>query len=92
ALSETERSLLALPSDDAPDDAVEVARNMDQSELEGWITVSDRLLARPSFLERLSPSRWVATWRRRSLLKQHGLDDSGALGEALHREQRLRPI
>ncbi len=92
ALSETERSLLALPSDDAPDDAVEVARNMDQSELDGWITVSDRLLARPSFLERLSPSRWVATWRRRSLLKQHGLEDAPGLGEALHRERRLRPI
>ena len=65
-----DRDLLGLPADDAPDDAVEVARAMDDGELESWTAVSDRLLSRPSFLQKLSPGRWIALWRRRSLMRR----------------------
>ncbi len=91
-LAATERDLLALPADDAPEDAVEVARAMDDGELESWTAISDRLLGRPSFLQKLSPGRWMALWRRRSLMREHGLADPRALGAALHREGGLRPV
>src|SRR3546814_9775987 len=64
-LAEVELSLLRLPADEAPDDAIEVARALSDDELREWTALSDRLLARPSFMERLSPSRWIASWRRR---------------------------
>lgn len=92
ALAEVEQSLLRLPADEAPDDAIEVARALSDEELAEWTALSDRLLARPSFLERLSPSRWIASWRRRQLFKHEGLTDGPAFGEALHRENGLRPI
>lgn len=91
-LAELERAMLALPADDAPADAVEVARAMDDAELEEWLTVSDRLLRRPTLMERLSPGRWMAAWRRRGLMKREGLTDRPAFGAALHRETRLRPL
>ncbi len=91
-LAATERDLLGLPADDAPDDAVEVARALDEEELEGWRTLSDRLLSRPTFLQKMSPGRWIALWRRHSFMKSHGLADPGELGAALHREIGLRPI
>src|SRR3546814_6937853 len=91
-LAEVELSLLRLPADEAPDDAIEVARALSDGELREWTGLSDRLLARPSFMERLSPSRWIASWRRRQLFKQEGLTDAPAFGEALHREKGLRPI
>src|SRR3546814_9695269 len=69
-LAEVELSLLRLPADEAPDDAIEVARALSDDELREWTALSDRLLARPSFMERLSPSRWIASWRRRQLFKQ----------------------
>ena len=86
------RDLLALPADDAPQDAVEVARAMDDADLADWIALSDRLLRRPTLLERLSPSRWMAAWRRRGVLRREGLDDPAAFGAALHREEGLRPL
>lgn len=91
-IGELERSLLSVPTDDAPTDAVEVARAMDDAELAEWLTVSDRLLRRPTLLERLSPGRWMAAWRRRGLMKREGLTDRSALGAALHRETTLRPL
>nr|WP_294810176.1 AAA domain-containing protein [uncultured Sphingomonas sp.] len=87
-----ERELLTLPPDDAPDDAVEVARGMDDSDLEFWTATSDRLLRRASLLEKLSPGRWIALWKRRGLMRAEGLSDTAALGAALHREEGLRPI
>lgn len=90
-LAATQRDLLALPADDAPAEAVEVARAMGEGELDDWTALSDRLLRRPTLLQRLSPGRWIAHWRRRSLLREHGLD-APAFGAALHRETELRPI
>ncbi|MES3100589.1 AAA domain-containing protein [Sphingomonas faeni] len=92
ALAAAERDLLALPADDVPDDAIAVARAMDDAELEHWSVVSDRLLRRPTFLQKLSPGRWVALWRRRSMMKERGLSDARALGAALQREGGLRPV
>ncbi|WP_229664633.1 AAA domain-containing protein [Sphingomonas metalli] len=91
-LAELERAMLALPADDAPADAVEVARAMDDADLEEWLAVSDRLLRRPTLIERLSPGRWLAAWRRRGLMKREGLTDRWAFGAALHRETALRPL
>ncbi|WP_239435329.1 AAA domain-containing protein [Sphingomonas sp. ACRSK] len=91
-IGELERALLSVPTDDAPADAVEVARAMDDAELAEWLIVSDRLLRRPTLLERLSPGRWGAAWRRRGLMKREGLTDRSALGAALHRETILRPL
>ena len=87
-----EKDLLRLVADEAPDDAVEVARAMTDEELAEWAAISDRLLKRPTFLERLSPSRRLAARRRRQLLKREGLTDAVGFGAALHREQGLRPI
>lgn len=91
-IGELERALLSVPTDDAPDDAVEVARAMDDAELAEWLAVSDRLLWRPTLLETLSPGRWMAAWRRRGLMKREGLTDPSALGTALHRETTVRPL
>src|SRR3546814_18484844 len=82
-LAEVELSLLRLPADEAPDDAIEVARALSDDELREWTALSDRLLARPSFMARLSPSRWIASCRRRQFFQPEGLTDPPALGEAL---------
>lgn len=92
ALADLEGDLLRLPADDAPDDEIAVARELADDDLEEWTARSDLLLNRPTFLERLSPSRWVASWRRRQLFKQEGLTDAAAFGQALHREDALRPV
>ncbi len=91
-IAELEMGLLALPADNAPADVVAVAQAMDGADLDGWIEVSDRLLARPGLMERISPSRWIAHWRRRGLLRREGLADPHAFGSALHRESGLRPL
>ncbi|QNA83795.1 DUF4011 domain-containing protein [Sphingomonas sp. So64.6b] len=91
-LQALERAMLALPADDAPDDAVAVAEGLADEDLESWTETSDWLLKRPSFFEQLSPMRWLAVWRRRGFLKSEGLDDAAAFGAALHRETRLRPL
>lgn len=91
-LAELERAMLALSADDAPADAVEVARAMDEADLEEWLATSDRLLRRPTLLESLSPGRWMAAWRRRGLMKREGLTDRSAFDAALHRETALRPL
>lgn len=91
-LAATERDLLGLTADDASLAAVEVARAMDGQELEAWTTLSDRLLGPTSFLQKLSPGRWIALWRRSSLLKRNDLADAREFGAALHRESNLRPI
>lgn len=90
--ADIEQGLLALPPDDAPGDAVEVARALEDDELERWIAISDRLLTKTGFFQTLSPVRWAELWKRRSLLKREGLDDPAAFGAALHREERLRPL
>lgn len=87
-----EADLLRLPPDEAEEGAVAVALSMADEELSSWVVISDRLLNRPTFLERLSPLRWVAAWRRTRLLAREGLDDPAAFGAALHREQVLRPV
>ena len=91
-LAELGRVLLTLPADEAPGDAVEVARSLDDADLGDWTALSDDLLRRPGFLERLSPRRWMAHWKRRTFMREAGLDDPSALGDALHREMRLRPL
>lgn len=92
ALAEIEDNLLHLPADEAPDNDVAVARELNDAELDEWTARSDRLLSRPSFLERLSPWRWIASWRRRQLFKREGLTDPATFGQALHREAALRPV
>lgn len=87
-----EVALLALPSDDAPDDAVVVVLGLNNEELAAWIQVSERLQMRPSFAERCSPGRWIAGWRRKSFMKRTGLDDPNAFARALQREGALRPV
>lgn len=91
-LAGIEAELLRLPVDAAPEAEIELARAMADEELSDWLALSDRLLKRPTLLERLSPSRWTAAMRRSRLLKEHGLADAVSFGEALHRERRLRPI
>lgn len=84
--------LAALPPDNAPDDAVTFARSLSDADVSRWIAISDRLLAPPTLLQRLSPGRWMAASRRRTLLKSAGLSDPRAFGAALHRERELRPL
>ena len=91
-LQAAEIALVALPADTVPSDAVEVARNMTDSQLREWTAASDCLLQKPTFFQRVSPSRWIA-WRRRTrFMEQAGLTDAAAFGAALHRELNLRPI
>ena len=91
-LASIERGLVALASDDAPTDAVEVAQAMPDDELDSWTATSDRLLQRTGFWGKLSPGRWIAIWKRRGLMKTEGLGDAEAFGAALHRELNLRPL
>ncbi len=91
-LSSIERALVALPADDAPSDAVAVARAMEDGELGEWTATSDILTKRAGVWEKLSPGRWLSSWRRRGLMRAEGLDDAAAFGLALHRESDLRPI
>ena len=91
-IKEVEAALLGLPADDAAPDALAIAQALSEEDLTGWIELSGRLMRRPSFLERLSPSRWMASRRRAHFLAENGLDDTDAFDAALHREQRLRPI
>lgn len=92
ALLAIEQDLLRLPPDEAEADAIAVALAMSDSELEDWGALSNRLLQRPTFMQRLSPSRWFASRRRSQLMRREGLADAAAFGEALHREEQLRPI
>lgn len=87
-----ERALLALRADDAPADAVAVARALEDIDLDAWTTISDRLTRRAGFWEKLAPARWLAAWRRRGFMRSEGLSDPSAFGSALHREMDLRPI
>lgn len=91
-LDAIERALLGLRADDAPSDAVAVARAMTDEDLDHWTSTSDRLTRRPSVWERLSPGRWVALWKRRGFMREAGLEDPAAFGSALHRETDLRPV
>lgn len=91
-LTEVERNLLQLPADDAAQDAATVAESLSEQELADWVRVSTRLIQRPSFLERLSPSRWLASRRLSRFLAEQGLEDEQSFNAALHREVRLRPI
>ncbi|MBA4222514.1 MAG: histidine kinase [Methylobacterium sp.] len=91
-LASLRHALAELPPDDAPDDAVALARSQSDADLKMWKAISDRLLAPPTFFQRLSPGRWMSASRRRSLLKSAGLSDPRAFGDALHRESRLRPL
>lgn len=91
-LTDIERGLLALPPDEADVATLTVVLGMDDLELESWTEVSDRLLARSGFLQRLSPNRWLERWRRDRFLKSVGLTDAAAFGRALHREAGVRPL
>jgi hypothetical protein len=90
-LKRIEADLLLLPPDEADGAAVAVALPLAEEELSSWTALSDRLLRRPTFLERLSPIRWLAAWRLTRFLSREGLDDPVEFGAALHREERLRP-
>ncbi|HTU10981.1 MAG TPA: AAA domain-containing protein [Allosphingosinicella sp.] len=92
SLSGATGELLALPADDAPADAAEVARLLEDEALADWTAISDRLLSAPNFLQRLSPLRWLASWRRGRFLAREGLSDARGFGAALHRERDLRPV
>ncbi len=91
-LANIRQALAELPPDDAPDDAVTFVRSLSDVGLLSWQAISDRLLAPPTFLQKLSPRRWIAAYRRRSLLISAGLSDPRAFGDALHREIMLRPL
>ncbi|PTM39383.1 uncharacterized protein DUF4011 [Bosea sp. 124] len=91
-LGALQRALGELPPDNAPEDAVAFVQSLDDVALARWLATSDRLLARPTFVQKLSPGRWLAVWRRRSLMKAADLRDVAALGMALHREGSLRPL
>lgn len=91
-LAEIERGLLGLPADDLPNAEIEVARGLDDDDLASWSEISDRLLTRPTFLERLSPARWSAAWRRRALMRREQIGNVVDFGAALHRETALRPF
>ncbi|AXB75512.1 AAA domain-containing protein [Novosphingobium sp. P6W] len=91
-IAEIERLLLGLPADEAANDAIEVARGLDDEDLTRWIANSDRLAGRASFWETMSFSRWMAQRHRRKFMQQEQLDDTGAFRAALHREALLRPV
>lgn len=91
-LAEIERALLELPSDSVPGNAMEVARAMEDQDLVEWMAISDRLDRRLSLIERLTPSRWIASWQRRSYMRRTGILDASAFASALHREGSLRPL
>lgn len=91
-LADIARGLLALPPDDVDDGALAVALAMDDVELEAWTRLSDRLLAKPGFLGRMSLGRWLARRRRSRFLKSVGLADVTAFGGALHREAKVRQL
>ncbi|HEY2437821.1 MAG TPA: AAA domain-containing protein, partial [Solirubrobacteraceae bacterium] len=91
-LADIECGMLALPADNAPGDTIEVARAMSDEDLVRWTQLSDRLLRRPTFIERFSPSRWLAVWRRRGFMRRENLGDPAGLGAALYRESALRPL
>ncbi|MBY8823220.1 AAA domain-containing protein [Sphingomonas colocasiae] len=91
-LAGIEKDLLRLPADVAPDDAIAVALTFDDEALDEWVGTSDRLLRRPTFLQSLSPLRWLASLRRKRLFRREGLLDAEAFGAALHRERDLRPV
>ncbi len=91
-LREIEQSLLSLRPDDALTEAVEVARAMGDEDLATWTATSDSLTRRASFFEKLSPARWLASWKLRGFMREAGLTDTSALATALHRETDLRPI
>jgi primosomal replication protein N'' len=86
------QTLAELPKDLASLKAVEVARAMDDASLSRWKAVSDRLSAPTTFFQRLSPARWVASSRRRKLMKTSELSSESDLADALARELRLRPL
>ena len=91
-LKSIEAALLQLPSDEVEAHALAVALAMPDEDLAGWTVLSDRLLTRPTFLQQISPLRWLAIWRRARLLKEEGLADPAQFGAALHREQAVRPV
>ena len=91
-LAAVEQAMLGLPADDAPTDAVDVARAFPDDELSHWRALSDRLHGRPSLVETVNPARWFARLERNRIMKQRGLSDSDAFRAALHRETRLRPL
>ncbi|WP_395450044.1 AAA domain-containing protein [Aminobacter sp. UC22_36] len=87
-----EQALTDLPPDEASLKAVEVARAMDDASLAVWKGISDRLSTPPTFFQRLSPRRWMASSKRRKLMKTSDLTNEADLAEALAREVRLRPL
>ncbi len=84
---------LALEQPDvAPDAAVAVATQLGDKDLDQWIPIFDRLAGKPSFLARLSPSRWLERRKCETFLRQHGLGDTAEIRQALHQERRIRPL
>lgn len=92
SLAELERQLLTLAADDAHDDAIAVARDLGEEDLASWISTSDQLAKQPTFWEKISPARWLSSWRLSKFLKQARLPDPLAFNRALHREEGLRPL
>ncbi len=90
-LADVERGMLALPADDASEDALDVALALDDEALADWTEIANVLAAKPGFFQLLSPIRWLRHWRRARFLKASGLGDAEAFRSALHRETRVRP-
>jgi len=79
---------LASRSDLTP--AAEVAVTLEIKALADWAVVADTLAAAPTFLERLSPARWMQTRRLKTFLTAKALGPT-AFRQALHDEIALRP-
>ncbi len=71
--------------------AAEVAVGLEAKALANWAAVADTLAAPPTFLQRLSPSRWMKGRRLKTFLTARALVPD-AFRKALHDEIALRPF
>jgi len=70
--------------------AAEVAVTLEAKALADWAAVADTLAAPPTFLQRLSPTRWLKVRRLKTFLTATALP-AAAFRQALHDEIALRP-
>lgn len=68
-----------------------VAASLDNIELSERSRIAEMLTVPPTFLQRLSPARWIAQWRMTSFLRLHELTELTDLKGALDRECAFRP-
>jgi primosomal replication protein N'' len=70
-----------------------LAEGMTIQQLSSWTETIDALLHPPTFIQRLSLTRWGRSSRAQKWLRQNGLSsaDMAAVSKALHAEAALRP-